>query len=333
VVVFDLMEGDLFSVRSAVDDACRAQELEGSSPLMQIIGKDVVYANNNKANQPCGSVRTGETFVVETELATGDWLHDPKTLWSPDKTAGANPCVCINVEGALPGDTVAIRIEKITPHRLGYMAIETKDSVFPSVSEPLFGEIFANTVELNDGVISLFEGVQVPARPMIGTIGTTISEGVVSHLYGGYYGGNMDVQEVCEGATLRLPVMVPGALINVGDVHARQSDGEVSAVEVASAVTMTVIVERGPKPPAWPRIEDHAYLATVALDDVPKQAFELAFQELMNWLTEGFSFTRREAYLLLGAVMEARCTRYLEPGNFPYICKVPKSFVTVRRQP
>lgn len=297
---------------------------------MKTIGKEVLYANNDRTNKPSGTVYPGEMFKVKTELATGDWLHDQNTLWSPEKTLAANPCVCIYVEGAEPGDVLAVEIHHITPARLGYMAIETRDSVFPQVSAPLFGEVFANTVRVEEGFIHLADEIRVLADPMIGTLGTTIDHGSLSHIEGGFFGGNMDVQEVRAGAIVRLPVLVPGALLNVGDVHARQSDGEVSAVEVAGEVTLTVHVEKRDRPIPGPRIEDDQYLMTVALHDSEKQAFETAFRDLLHWLADEYRLDPKQAYILLGAVMEARCTRYLGPGNFPYVCKIRKSCIPPR---
>src|SRR5580692_10293218 len=43
----------------------------------------------------------------------------------------------------------------------------------------------------------------------------------------GVFGGNMDVRELCTGATLYLPVQNSGALFSAGDAHAAQGDGEV----------------------------------------------------------------------------------------------------------
>jgi amidase len=295
---------------------------------MQTINKSMLYMNNDKSNLPSGTVVSGETFFVETELATGDWLHSTDVLWSPEKTKAANPCVCIYVEDAEPGDTLTVKIEQIVPNKLGYMAMETHESVFPRISTPIFGEVFAHTVTIKEGFIHLFEDIKVPIQPMIGTIGTTLDSEVRTHIYGGHYGGNMDIQEVCEGATIHLPIFVKGALLNVGDVHARQSDGELSAVEVASEVKLTVQVVKRKKPLAGPRIENGHYLMTAALRDVEKDAYEIAFNHLLEWLVEDYAYSKKEAYILLGAVMEARCTRYLGNENFSFLSKVNKTFLT-----
>src|SRR5881628_3193869 len=60
----------------------------------------------------------------------------------------------------------------------------------------------------------------------------------------GRYGGNMDFNEVVEGATVYLPVSVPGALLYIGDGHAAQGDGELNgnALETSMDVEFTVDV-------------------------------------------------------------------------------------------
>ncbi len=86
---------------------------------MQRISKEIIYNHNNKANKPSAYVDVNETFVVETEISTGPWLKSKDDKWSPDKTLANNPCNVIYVNGAMPGDTLVVRIESITPGPLG----------------------------------------------------------------------------------------------------------------------------------------------------------------------------------------------------------------------
>src|SRR5438309_11528767 len=73
----------------------------------------------------------------------------------------------------------------------------------------------------------------------------------------GRYGGNMDFNEIVEGATVYLPVSVPGALLYVGDGHALQGDGELNgnALETSMDVEVTVDVIPG-KRIMGPRVEN-----------------------------------------------------------------------------
>ena len=294
---------------------------------MQHFSKDVVYQYNDPTNRAVGAVADGETFSLATELASGDWLHSLDDKWDPTMTSGNNPCVMVNVDGARPGDVLAVTIEEIRPDTIGYMAIGSEDAVYPEFTRRHFGEVFSNSVKIEDGIIHVTDRLRVPIAPLIGTLGTTIPVGSESHVKGGFYGGNMDVQEVRVGATVRLPVSIWGAGLNVGDIHARQSDAELSAVETRATVVLTVRIERPSWPIAGPLIEDATHLSALALDDDLKVASEKAFVALHRWLVEGYSLTAQEAYLLIGAVGEARCTRLLEPGNYPYIWKVGKEFL------
>ncbi|MFD0960637.1 acetamidase/formamidase family protein [Paenibacillus chungangensis] len=294
---------------------------------MRRIDRSVLYMNNDRYNRPSATVASGETFVVVTELATGDWLHSMEDVWSPDKTKGANPCVCIAVEGAMPGDALAVTIEQIVPSTLGYMAIETDESIFPAISKPIFGDIFAHTVSIREGAIQLLPGIDVPVQPMIGTLGTTLGDKIETHIAGGFYGGNMDIQEVAPGATVYLPVLVEGAMLNVGDVHARQSDGEASAVEVRSEVTMTVRVEKRSKPLAGPRIVNDDYIMTAACSRLEKEAYEIAFRDMLEWLVDEHGYSERHAYILLGATVEGRCTRYIAP-SYTFVCKLNRGYLS-----
>ena len=75
--------------------------------------------------------------------------------------------------------------------------------------------------------MSKIVGLRFPAVPMLGCIGTA-APGDFSPTSGpaGAYGGNLDYNEVREGATVILPVYHPGALLYLGDGHAASGDGE-----------------------------------------------------------------------------------------------------------
>lgn len=291
---------------------------------MQRFDRFVLSQFNDPRTVPAGEVRDGEIFEVQTELASGDWLHSVDDSWDPSKTSANNPCVTLSVAGALPGDVLAVTIRDIVTQGFGYMAIGAEDAVFPEVTRRIFGEVFSNTVVIDDGYIQVSERIRVPVAPLIGTLGTTQDGEPSSHVRGGRYGGNMDVQEVGVGATLRLPVFVAGALLNIGDVHARQSDAELSAVETRATVRLEVAIERPPAPLPWPTVETDDFIGAIALDDDLKRASAEAFSALHGVLVDRFGLDPAEAYLLLGAAGEARCTRLLEPGNHPYIWKVAK---------
>jgi amidase len=95
---------------------------------------------------------------------------------------------------------------------------------------------------LQDGAALFPGGVSIRIKPMIGLVAVAPPRGPVPTSVPGDHGGNMDVRDVTEGATVYLPVLVPGALLVVGDLHARMGDGEVggTGVEVAGSVLVEV---------------------------------------------------------------------------------------------
>ena len=114
-------------------------------------------------------------------------------------------------------------------------------------------------VAIQDGRIDWGNGWSLPVAPMLGFVGTSPEHETWANTWAGLHGGNLDVQELTSGAAITLPVNVPGALLHVGDMHARQGDGEIcgsGGIEASGVVTLRCSLS--PRPPSfsWPRIED-----------------------------------------------------------------------------
>lgn len=64
----------------------------------------------------------------------------------------------------------------------------------------------------------------LPLDPMLGTVGVAPAGGEVRLVKTrSTHGGNMDTPEARAGATLYLPVKVAGAILSLGDGHARKA--------------------------------------------------------------------------------------------------------------
>jgi len=103
--------------------------------------------------------------------------------------------------------------------------------------------------------------VDLPLDPMHGTVGVAPPLGEVrSSLTPGSWGGNMDTPEMRTGTTCYLGVNVAGALLSLGDGHARQGEGETCGVAVECAMNTVAVVDliKG-VPTPWPRLEDDTY--------------------------------------------------------------------------
>ena len=71
----------------------------------------------------------------------------------------------------------------------------------------------------------------------------------------------------------------------------------------------------------WPRITNETHIVTTGQARPAEDAFRTALAEMILWLEDEYAFSRGEAYLFLGQVLEARCTQFVNP-TFSYVCKV-----------
>jgi len=95
--------------------------------------------------------------------------------------------------------------------------------------------------------------LRLPVNPVIGVIGVSPPGAPVPTTTPSDWGGNLDTVDVCAGASIYLPVAIPGGMLSLGDVHALQGDGECcgTGVECAAEVTLTT---RRVHAPLWPSI-------------------------------------------------------------------------------
>lgn len=298
---------------------------------MRRVKRDLVYTEHSRFNKPAIMVMPGEVFVVETELCSGTWLTSIHDTFSKEKAHGPNPTVVVGVESAVPGDVLAISILDIAVDTIGYTG-------FAPGTNPLARQILdrdwgpgltARTVAIHEGFVEWSEKIKLPVKPMIGTLGTAPDQEVLLNSKGGIHGGNMDANEVTTGSVIYLQVFVPSALLHIGDVHAIQGDGEINqggGIECRSEVTLRIDLMKKPVSMHAVRAENNDYIMGIACERSLEESFHVAAREVLNWMVDDFGFSHEEAYLLMGQVMEARCTQFVNPTR-TYICKMPKKYL------
>ena len=299
---------------------------------MRRVSRDTVYREHSRFNKPTLTVEPGETFVAETELCSGPWLRSIEDRWSPEISQGPNPAVCVEVAGAEPGQMLAVKIQKIQPDELGYTGFAPGMTPFPDWIRHQGWGIVTRTVHIRNGLVEWSDDLKLPIKPMVGTLGVAPAREVFSNAWPGRHGGNMDAQEVTEGATVYLPVSVPGALLHIGDVHAIQGDGEINCgggIECRAEVTLSVQVLPRPERMIWPRIVDASHITAVGCARPAEDAFRIAVEQLIYWMADGYDMSEVEAHLLLGQVLEARCTQFVDP-LYTYLAKIRHEFRPAR---
>jgi len=283
-------------------------------------------------NLPILRVRPGEIVQVETYDAFGDQLtpdFDLKKLLESGKEVYDNPVTGpIYIEGAEPGDTLAVDIMDIKIREFGLAAISPGVgaldgwlSTSPAVTKFLKienGTIHYRTDSAKD--------LTFPAKPFLGVVGVSPPLESISTVTPFQHGGNMDVADVCPGNRLFLPVGVKGGLFCVGDVHASQGDGEIcgNAVEVSAQVTFKFDILKN-KTIRWPRIESNDEIMTVCSSKPLEDAARCAFRELIQWLDE-YGISTNDAYILLSLAARARIAQIVDP-LYTVVAKIAKEII------
>jgi amidase len=301
---------------------------------MQRIPRDQLTVVYDRRVPPVARVQVGEVFIVETEDSRGGRTRTPQTT-TPEflkelRRRGyySNPVTGpIWVEGAEPGDTLAVHIHAQECDTLGYMGY------WPWLFhlEDFFDQPSTVLCEIRDGHVLFNSEIHIPVRPMIGCIGTAPPIEAILSQSMGRHGGNLDTPEICAGSTVYLPVYVEGALLALGDCHAIQSDGEINEVEMRSVVTLSCEVIKGRSPVMnWPRIETADLLVTVAVACPLEDALRQALRDMILWMEELTGMTKHEAYLLVGIAGHTR------PGQaqmslYSMRCLMPKQYLPKHR--
>jgi amidase len=231
------------------------------------------------------------------------------------------------IEGAAPGDSIAVTFRKIrmnrnwgyTRYRLGLFALapDMIEKLYPpNYKEGAAYEGRADVVrwdlDLDHGTVRLHEPVskvqkfEFPARPMLGCVGVAAAADFgPSSGISGPYGGNMDYNEVVEGATVVLPVYHPGALLFIGDGHALQADGEPTGtgIETSMDVEFTVALRKNAEL-SNPRLENADWIISIGAQpefvSPLDHALKIATSDMVNWLTKDYGMEPWAAHLLVG---------------------------------
>jgi acetamidase/formamidase len=277
---------------------------------VEVVPRDYSYVFN-PYREPIARVKPEERVTIHTEDAFESRITKKEDLPSRALATAKflNPQTGpIFVEGAEPGDTLAVHIESIEPTRdfavsvlIPYFGGLTSTNFTRTLQEPLPERVWSwDLVDGGNNLVNEELGVKLPWEPFLGTLAVAPDLEAITALAPGPFGGNMDVPDVKPGNTVYLPVWNPGALIYTGDCHARQGQGELCgvAMEITSKVTVVfeVIKDRSIE---WPRITSDEAIMVVGSARPMEDAARIANTELILWLEHEYGYDRWDAYQLL----------------------------------
>ena len=289
------------------------------------------YRQFSSGIKPVLNVSPGDTIHTTTVDAGG---YDENGV---ARVLGGNPETGpFFVETAAPGDTLVVHFKRIRLNR--DWALSDDSLVGRAMDRDLAvkmkdgGKSVRWHLDLQRGIATPEKPAEhlahysVPLKPMLGCVGVARSSESSSPGTGdsGSYGGNMDFNEIVEGATVYLPVSVPGAFLYVGDGHAAQGDGELTgnALETSMDVEFTVDVIPGKRVPG-PRVESSTHFMAMGLGGSIDEAFRDATSNMAAWLTDDYKLTPSEAAQVLGTAAEYKVSEAAD-RNAGIVLKINK---------
>ncbi len=272
----------------------------------------------DNAQPPVLTIDSGDTVVLETMMHShnavvpGRTIEEIKKLRTDHPGRGPHTLTGpIFVTGAEPGDTLKVRLNRIVPR-----AYATNFNVpgmfgeFPK--EYTDGQVKYVYLDMDRKVAEFLPGVFIPLKPFPGTIGVARKEpGRYSSVPPGEFAGNMDIRDFSEGATLYVPVHVPGALLWTGDSHAAQGNGEVNLTALETAykefnITVTVLKDMKLD---MPRIETPMSWITMGFDADLNKAWANARAQTIKFLSEQRKLSETDAEKLMATASDCRVSQ------------------------
>jgi acetamidase/formamidase len=288
------------------------------------------------SHQPVLHVADGDTVITTTVDAGGRDARGQQVTERGNPQTGP-----FYVEGAEPGDTLAVHLDRLYPNReRGF----TGTAIAPRVVDPEYVRELPERktaewkIDREAGTATLVEphtslgAFTLPLAPMLGCFGVAPEGGqAISTGTSAEHGGNMDYRGFVSGVAVYFPVFVPGALLHVGDGHAVQGDGEIvgTGIEISFDVQFTVRLLKG-KSINWPRGENQDYVFTVGNARPLDQAVQHATTEMARWLQADYELDALGAHILMGQCVEYDVGNVFDPA-YTMVCKVRKDLLPRHR--
>lgn len=293
---------------------------------------------------PALRVQSGDTIDVET--FTGFYLadHAPEAFAAPalreicqnlgdDRKVGAGSHLLtgsIYVEDAEPGDVLEVKLHAIEPGLpIGFNAIRTGWGALPE----RFSQRALRFIDLDlTRRVAEFppkSGIEIPIQPFFGILGVATEEPHRSSVPPGVYGGNLDNRHLQAGARLFLPIFVPGALFSIGDGHSAQGDGEVNVTAIETSMNGTVELRvRKDLRFEVPIAETPTDFITMGFGATLDAAFEMALNQMIEFLQRFSNITAEEAYVLCSLAINFHITQVVNTPQKGVHGLLPKSILS-----
>lgn len=292
--VLRVNSGDEITVRAL--STCNPRSLVGAgldSTRVEPLAKTIYAARADMKTGPGGHILTGPIFV----------------------------------EGADSGDVLEVRFKSIRPAidyacnsfgpRSGFLPED-----FPGTSRSKIIEL--DTVRM---LGHFSNGVTIPLHPFFGSVGVAppAAAGRVNSAPPGIHAGNLDNKELVAGTTLYIPVWAKGALLELGDGHAGQGNGEVDITALETSLVGRIqLVVRKDLHLSWPRGETPTHYIAMGTDSALVKATKTAVRQAIELLVSVKGMSREDAYQLVSVAGDVDITQLVD-GTVGVHVMIPKA--------
>jgi len=297
-----------------------------ATPVLRIRSGDRVTVHTMITNSPTGLVRAGlDSTRVQQSLRD---IYKDVTNKGPGGHILTGP---IYVEGADSGDVLEVRFISMHPEiGYAYNSFGTRSGFIPE--DFTAGKSRIVPLDTLRNVAHFADGIDIPMHPFFGSVGVAppAAMGRISSAPPGIHAGNLDNKDLIAGTTLFIPVWVPGALLEIGDGHAGQGNGEVdiTALETSLRGTIQVIVRKDLHL-SWPRAETPTHWIVMGIDSNLVTAAKNAVRQAIDFLVTEKHLTREDAYMLSSVAVDFNITELVH-GTVGVHGLIPKSIFTKR---
>jgi acetamidase/formamidase len=304
-------------------------------PTTHEFPSDRVHFKWDVGNEPVLTIQSGDTVSLESrdvsdnQLSPSSTAKDIETLNWDRVYPLAGP---IAVEGAEPGDTLAVEIVELRTKDWGWTAIIPGFGLLPDD----FTSAYLRVFDLTNGEYAFIrDDVAIPIEPFFGTMGVCPSGAKDQAVMPpGTFGGNMDTRQLVQGTTLYLPVEVEGALFSCGDAHAAQGDGEVcvTGIETPIGATLRFTLEKGRRIPApqyhvrgplTPWANRGEWYGTTGVGPDLYAAAQNAVRAMIEYVSERSGLSREDAYVLASLGVDLKISEIVDAGQYVVSALLP----------
>jgi acetamidase/formamidase len=306
-------------------------------PRTRHLPDEHVHFTWDTGHDPVLVIDSGDTVVVWTRDVSDNQI-------GPDSDAGviagldwdrvyplAGP---IGIQGAEPGDTLAIEVLDIHTQGWGWTAVLPGLGLLPDD----FPDAYLRIFDLSHGDVAYMrEDIVIPLEPFFGTMGVCPAGATAQPVMPpGTFGGNMDTRQLVGGSTLYLPVQVEQALFSCGDAHGAQGDGEVcvTGLEAPMFASLRFTLEKGrsiPGPqyrtpaPLTRRVDSAPFYATTGVGGDLYAAAQDAVRAMIDHIATSYDLGREDAYLLCSLAVDLKISEIVDAGQYIVSAVLPEA--------